>query len=275
MHIARAIRRRLGRALATYLSRPAGRGSRSATCSHADLSASLRKGDVLLVDGDSRFSVAVRYLSQSTWSHSALCVAAAGTDAQDACLVEADVVEGVRAVPLAKYAPFHTRICRPVGLTEAEIDQVVAYARTRLGNHYDLQNVFDLVRYLVRTPPVPDRYKRRMLALGSGDPTRAICSSLIALAFQSVRYPILPEVSTTREVDPGREEARRELLHIRHHSLFVPRDFDVSPYFSIIKPTLERGFDPHALSWAPRPDDAVAQSPQAQARLADGTVGSG
>jgi hypothetical protein len=39
------------------------------------------------------------------------------------------------------------------------------------------------------------------------------------------------------------------VLHIRHHSLFVPRDFDVSPYFQIVKPTIERGFDPHALTW--------------------------
>jgi len=42
----------------------------------------------------------------------------------------------------------------------------------------------------------------------------------------------------------------RELLHIRHHSLYVPRDFDVSPYFQIVKPTLEVGFDHHQLTWA-------------------------
>jgi hypothetical protein len=45
----------------------------------------------------------------------------------------------------------------------------------------------------------------------------------------------------------GREDAR-EVLHIRHHSLFTPRDFDVSPYFAIIKPTLELGFDPHKMT---------------------------
>jgi hypothetical protein len=41
-----------------------------------------------------------------------------------------------------------------------------------------------------------------------------------------------------------------EILHIRHSSLYAPRDFDVSPYFCIIKPTLDNGFDPHALTWA-------------------------
>lgn len=39
---------------------------------------------------------------------------------------------------------------------------------------------------------------------------------------------------------------------MRHHSLFAPRDFDVSPYFQVIKPGIESGFDHHALHW----DDA-------------------
>jgi hypothetical protein len=39
-------------------------------------------------------------------------------------------------------------------------------------------------------------------------------------------------------------------LHIRHHTLYVPRDFDISPYFNIIKPTLNGEFDPHKLAWS-------------------------
>ena len=46
-------------------------------------------------------------------------------------------------------------------------------------------------------------------------------------------------------------DSRREILHIRHHSLYTPRDFDVSPYFAIIKPTLVAGFDYHTLQWDP------------------------
>ena len=45
-------------------------------------------------------------------------------------------------------------------------------------------------------------------------------------------------------------QARREVLHIRNYSLYVPRDFDVSPYFRIVKPQLEQGFDFHRLQWA-------------------------
>jgi hypothetical protein len=89
-----------------------------------------------------------------------------------------------------------------------------------------------------------------MLALGSGDPTRAICSTLIAQAFQSVRYPILPQVEHrgSSAADPG--HARRAVHHIRHYSLFTPRDFDISPFFQVVKPTLEAGFDHRTLTWA-------------------------
>ena len=90
-----------------------------------------------------------------------------------------------------------------------------------------------------------------MIAFGSGDPTRAICSTMIAQAFEQIRYPILPEVTLA----PGRASAqshysRREILHIRHYSLYTPRDFDLSPYFQVVKPTLAYGFDYKTLVWA-------------------------
>lgn len=97
-----------------------------------------------------------------------------------------------------------------------------------IGLRYDMRNIFDLLRYFLPTPPVPVGWRRRMLALGSGDPTRAICSSLIARAFQSVRHPILPDVHEVRRRE-GSTQACAEILHIRDHSLFAPRDFDLSP----------------------------------------------
>jgi len=92
---------------------------------------------------------------------------------------------------------------------------------------------------------LPGRYRRRALAFGSGDPTRAICSSLIAQAFQTINYPILPDISENSVSDA----ARREIYHIRHYSLFAPRDFDLSPYFEVVKPDLEAGFDYHEFVW--------------------------
>lgn len=242
---------RIGHRLAQYLSEP--RVTVHLSTSRAGLLLrTLRKGDVLLVEGTSHFAVAIRYITQSTWSHSALCVSAAGDgpDGAPPMLIEADVNEGVHLLAANHYAHQHTRICRPIGLTAEELDQVVASATARLGEHYDTRNVVDLARYLIHTPPVPERYRRRLLAFGSGEPTRAICSSLIAAAFESVRYPILPEIEQIRANDDDAEEHVREILHIRDSRLFTPRDFDVSPYFRIVKPTLEDGFDPHALHWA-------------------------
>ena len=220
--------------------------------------ATLRKGDVLLVDGTSRFSVAIKYLTQSTWSHAALFIGqpeeASDSGEEPSTLVEADVNDGVRLAPLSLYQEKHTRICRPVGLNAEEIDQLVDYAVSRVGNQYDLKNIFDLARYLIQKPPVPNHWRRRLLAIGSGDPTRAICSSLIAQAYHSVKYPILPEITHAQSLDPEKRGRYEEYLHIRHHSLFAPGDFDVSPYFRVIKPTIETGFDPHELNWSEEPN---------------------
>jgi hypothetical protein len=60
-----------------------------------------------------------------------------------------------------------------------------------------------------------------------------------------VRYPILPKITRA-----GSRQARREILHIRDSSLYMPRDFDISPYFEIVKPTIVHGFDYTALHWA-------------------------
>jgi hypothetical protein len=38
-------------------------------------------------------------------------------------------------------------------------------------------------------------------------------------------------------------------LEIRHSSLYCPRDFDISPYFNVVKPTIARGFDYKRLHW--------------------------
>lgn len=217
------------------------------------LSNVLEVGDVVLVEGGQRVSAAIKYLTQSSWSHAALYVGdslPAPTDGTERPrLVEVNLGEGCVGVPLTKYATHNTRICRPVGLSDADRAKVARYMIDRIGVEYDMRNIFDLARYFLPTPPVPVRWRRRMLSIGSGDPTRAICSSLIAQAFQSVRYPILPNVKVLKE-RMGSKFARREIYHIRHHSLFAPRDFDLSPYFEIVKPTLMADFDPAQLSWA-------------------------
>ena len=82
----------------------------------------LQPGDVLLVEGNTRISTAIKYLTQSTWSHAALYVGDAmgqGLDPEKSpTLIEADLIKGVIAIPLSTYAHFNTRICRPINLAD-------------------------------------------------------------------------------------------------------------------------------------------------------------
>jgi len=238
---------RFGHLLARYLEKPV-QGYEPFTPSDLEaLRATLRPGDVLLVEGNNHISGVIKYLTQSTWSHAALYVGPIGdrvsSSGEPLVLVEANLGQGVVAAPLSKYARFHTRICRPTGLTDEDRARVCTFAAERIGFDYDLKNIIDLMRYLLPLP-VPQRWRRRMMALGSGHPTRIICSALIAQAFEAVRYPILPKVTRVES-----EQAREEILEIRHSSLYAPRDFDISPYFDVVKPTLARGFDYKAVAW--------------------------
>ena len=246
---------RIGRALAAHLEEEASGYQPFTPSDPATLRATLKPCDVLLVEGNQHLSTAIKYLTQSTWSHAALYVGedlgGAPAGAEPCTLIEADLGRGVHAVPLSKFQSYNTRICRPVGLTEGDQGKIIDFAKARLGFQYDLRNIIDLARYLLPTPPVPTRWRRRMLALGSGEPTRAICSTLIAEAFQAVRYPVLPRIERIEVKRRGVSDfARWEILHIRHHSLFAPRDFDLSPYFRVVKPTLEAGFDYRNLTWS-------------------------
>jgi hypothetical protein len=234
----------------------------------------LQPGDILLIEGNQRVSAVIKYLTQSTWSHSALYVGDAlpdpGGDRERPRLIEVNLGEGCVAVPLSKYRTYNTRICRASGLSPEDRDRVVGFMVSKLGLKYDMKNIIDMLRYFFPTPPVPVRWRRRMIAFGSGDPTRAICSSLIAEAYGQIRYPILPEVTYL----PGHASAqssysRREIMHIRHHSLYTPRDFDLSPYFRIVKPTLEYGFDYRKVDWD-EPDEIAGARTEPQPRQGTG-----
>ena len=76
---------------------------------------------------------------------------------------------------------------------------------------------------------------------------------MIAEAFQSIGYPILPRRTEYSHVD----EPHQRILQRRHYTHFVPRDFDLSPYFRVVKPTLVLGFDYRDVVWRePAEDDA-------------------
>jgi len=241
------------------------------------LRATLRKGDVLLVDGDQRVSQVIKYLTQSSWSHAALYVgdelwrrhperrpaldAAFGLDARH-LVVEALMDEGVVAVPVAKYADHNVRVCRPRGLTPVHCQRVIDEALAHLGARYGVRCALELARYFFPVSLLPARWRRQALVHG-GDLTRQIvCSTLIAGAFQQVGFPILPAV-TPHEPEPTEQGWRRWLArqpypHLFHReltALVTPRDFDLSPYFDVVKLTAvaARNFDYRRIRWAQAP----------------------
>lgn len=257
----------IGRRLAEQLETPQSGYEPFTPSDPETLQRTLRPADVLLVEGHNKLSTTIKYLTQSSWSHSALyfgdALDVASEHGERGQLIEANLAQGVVAIPLTKYRRFNTRICRPVGLTDDERLQVVRFAEARLGRKYDTRHVVDLGRYLLPSPRFPVRWRRRAIAFGSGDPTRTICSTLIAEAFESVRYPILPRIE--QMPDHPRADSpysRDEILHIHESGLYTPRDFDLSPYFQIVKPAIESGFDPHRLRCA---DDTTQSETSAPA----------
>ncbi len=75
-------------------------------------------------------SPTIKYLTQSSWSHSALYVGpmadAATPEGEPHVLIEAKIDEGVMSSPPSKYQHHRTRICRPVGLSEVDCKKVAA-----------------------------------------------------------------------------------------------------------------------------------------------------
>ncbi|MFK7864343.1 MAG: YiiX/YebB-like N1pC/P60 family cysteine hydrolase [Pseudohongiellaceae bacterium] len=252
------VKRAIGSKLASFLSKALPGYRRIDTVSVADMVAVLQTGDIVLVEGNTRISSAIKYLTQSSWSHAALYVGEKGDNPNQPNLLEADLQDGVRLVKVDYYDGFNLRICRPVNLTDEDVSNLVSFAKGKLGHQYDLKNVFDLTRYLIQKPAVPARYRRAMIGFGSGEPTKAICSTLIAETFQSINYPILPlrsreeplsieQQKTATDVIEQGEDGEVPQFYRRHFTHFTPRDFDLSPYFRVVKPTIESGFDHHHL----------------------------
>lgn len=90
----KTVARWIGRWLSRYLMRRSKSHSVNATwpMDPGTLATCLRPGDVLLVEGNTRISTSIKYLTQSTWSHAALHVGIQpgllGLNGQPRCLVE-------------------------------------------------------------------------------------------------------------------------------------------------------------------------------------------
>jgi hypothetical protein len=212
-------------------------------CDFNRLKFELRPCDILLVEGRSRVSEVIKVITQSPWSHSALylgrlfdirdpklrtCIEAHFEgDPEEQLLLEAILGKGTIVTPLSAYKYEHLRICRPEGLAADDAQQVLGYAINKLGSSYDWRQILDLARFFFPWTILPRRWRSSLFQHNAGNATRTVCSILLAEAFSNVDFPILPFI------DRGDDGSLR--LFKRHPQLFAPRDFDYSPYFSIIK----------------------------------------
>lgn len=207
------------------------------------LSHELKPCDVILVEGRSRISDIVRTVTQSTWSHSALYIGRLHdvenpimrariqdfyrADPSEQLLVEGILGKGTIVTPLATYRQDHLRICRPRDLVHQDAQQVLGFAIGKLGTDYNVRQVIDLMRLLLPWGLLPRHWHSTLFEHQAGGSMRTICSSVLAEAFQSVKFPILPLLRAHSQ--------KGVQLFVRNPRLFTPRDFDYSPYFDIIK----------------------------------------
>lgn len=220
----------------------------------------IRLCDVVLIEGQNRVSDVIKTITQSPWSHAALyigrlhdienpklrnLVSLSFQGSPDTPLIiESILGKGTIISPLTSYAKDNVRICRPKGLSRLDAQHIIGYAINKLGNQYDVRHVFDLSRFLLPWSFIPRRFRTTLFQEHSGQSLKTVCSSMIAEAFESVHFPVLPYVLQNGEMD--------YTLYQRNPKLFTPRDFDYSPYFDIIKfPFIEIAGNPayHSLPW--------------------------
>jgi hypothetical protein len=203
----------------------------------------VRPCDVVLIEGRSRVAEVIKLITQSAWSHAALYIGRLH-DIEDPLLrdklrqfymgtpdtqliIESELGLGTVVRPLTKYECEHLRICRPRNLDYKDSQHIVRYSIGRLGTSYDVRQIFDLARFLFPWFVMPRRWRSSLFSSGAGNSTHTVCSTMIAEAFGSIEFPILPLVK--------RIEGDRVKLYMRNPKLCTPSDFDYSPYFNIIK----------------------------------------
>ncbi|MCG7929187.1 MAG: hypothetical protein N0C81_16565 [Candidatus Thiodiazotropha lotti] len=238
----RRIGQRMMQWIAEWLTKE-GPPSSSPLCDFNRLTYELRPSDVLLVEGRSRVSNVIKTITQSTWTHSALYIGriydirdpdlqqrvrmAYKGDLSEQLMVEALLGEGTIIAPVSKYRRDHLRICRPSGLEPEDAHKVVAHSIKHIGTDYDVRHLLDLARFFFPWGFLPRRWRSSLFEHNAGMPTRTVCSSMLASAFNRVNFPILPFID--------RDDDGSLRFFKRNPRLFTPKDFDYSPYFDIIK----------------------------------------
>jgi len=194
---------RLLTALTLYLAQPIKHSITHPSADPRSLAGVLKRGDVLLTHGNSRFAVLIKCVTRSPWSHVSMYVGRLDDGPDPLCVVEADIAAGVRSIRLSELNALHVRVLRPVGITDGDRGRLADWVVGQIGTEYDLAHAWGLLRNELRLR-LPDRFGAapRKIARSA---TGFICCSLMAHAFAWIGYPILPDqmrVSFTVAADP-------------------------------------------------------------------------
>ncbi len=207
------------------------------------LLADARPADVILVEGRANVSEVIKVVTISTWTHVALVIGSLDSikdtrvrkkvtefyqgDPSETLIIESLLGLGTVINPLSIYRGQHLRLCRAINLPAKDHAKVTAFAVEHVGMDYDVRQLLDLARLMFPYGILPRKWRSSLFEHNAGKPTQIVCSSMIARCFQHVQYPVLPIVRTDKE-----DNVR---FYKRNFRLFVPADFDYSPFFNIIK----------------------------------------
>src|SRR5258708_19799126 len=108
------MRARVFAALAVFLTEPVKRYSPATTTDPESLSAVLRRGDVLLTEGNTRAAALIKRITRSTWSHVSMYVGPLEHGPDPRCIVEADMAAGVRSIRLSELQGQNVRALPPL-----------------------------------------------------------------------------------------------------------------------------------------------------------------
>ncbi len=212
-------------------------------CHFAKICLAIEPCDVLLIEGRSRVAEVIKLITQSPWSHAALYIGRiheienprlkqviqqyyTGSE-HDQLIVESELGLGTVLRPITVYELEHIRICRPQNLSHADKYNVIRYALSCIGYSYNIRQTLDLARFLFPWHILPKKFRSSLFSKNIGDTTKTVCSTMIAESFNFVHFPILPVIKCDEDF---------QLKLYKRNALFcVPRDFDYSPYFEIIK----------------------------------------
>lgn len=196
----------------------------------AELRSLLQPGDVILVAGKTRFSSLVCRLTRSSWSHVAIYVGPGHHPDPSHCIVEADVEAGVRMITLERLADLDIQVVRASRLPETSRQELVHYLLACVGRRYDLDHVLDLARLMLLAPSPLGRWLRPR-AMRGADPTRAVCSTLVAHALFTAGVslgasPAMARLQLAAKDSAADLEAALDYL--------VPGDFERLPEFQSV-----------------------------------------